>query len=156
MTENDSTDYAIRQYDHPDRDQLVDLWRRVFPDDPPRNAPERVIESKLRVQPELLLVAEGGSRVVGAVMAGYDGFRGWIYHLGVLPEHQRRGVGTMLVRTAEERLLGLGCVKVNLQIRSSNAAVAEFYRSLGYAAEDRLSMRRLLPAASQESRTPHA
>jgi ribosomal protein S18 acetylase RimI-like enzyme len=136
--------HSIRAFQQSDRGQLVSLWRTVFPDDPPRNAPDAVIESKLRVQPELLLVAEGPGGIVGAVMAGYDGFRGWIYHLAVLPEYRRQGIGTMLVQSAEEKLRRLGCPKVNLQIRSSNGQVAEFYRRIGYVVEERVSMGRPL------------
>jgi ribosomal protein S18 acetylase RimI-like enzyme len=58
----------------------------------------------------------------------------------VLKTHQRRGVGTALVREAERRLLELGCVKINLQIQGANASVAEFYRRLGYEVEERVSM----------------
>lgn len=137
-------EYVVRVFASSDREQLIALWQAAFPDDPPRNSPAAIISAKLEAQPELLLVAEGPEGLVGAVMAGYDGFRGWIYHLAVLPEYRRLGVGTMLIRTAEERLRDLGCSKVNLQIRASNAEVAEFYRRIGYVVEDRVSMGRLL------------
>ncbi len=73
-------------------------------------------------------------------MAGYDGHRGWIYSLAVAETQQRRGVGSRLVQHAEQALGDLGCPKVNLQVRSSNSSVVEFYRSLGYDAEERISM----------------
>ena len=162
---------TIRSFRESDRSQLEVLWARLFPDDPPRNAPGRMIDHKMKVQPELLLVAEGSSgagghdgpdveppsawdgtgrgdgaagRLVGAVMAGFDGTRGWIHHLAVLPEFRRRGIATALVRAAEEALRELGCPKVNLQIRASNAEVQAFYESLGYEVEDRISMGRVL------------
>jgi len=80
-------------------------------------------------------------------MAGYDGVRGWLYHLAVAPEWRRRGIGTQLVRTAEGSLSELGCRKVNLQVRSTNSAVIEFYRRVGYAEEERVSMERRLDGA---------
>ena len=124
------------------------MWRRVFPDDPPWNAPELMIANKLKVQPELLLVGELEGAIVAAVMAGFDGVRGWIHHLAVLPEQRRRGIATHLVRAAEQGLLALGCSKVNLQVRATNEAVVSFYRSLGYGVEERVSMgRRLRPAS---------
>ena len=77
-------------------------------------------------------------------MAGFDGVRGWIYHLAVLPEHRRRGFATKLVRSAEQGLLALGCPKVNLQVRATNDEVVAFYRGLGYQIEERVSMGRRL------------
>ena len=106
-----------------------------------------MIENNLRVHPELLLVGEFGGTIVGAVIAGFDGVRGWIYHLAVLPEHRRRGFATRLVQSAEQGLRGLGCAKVNLQVRATNHEVVAFYRSLGYQVEERISMGRRLDGA---------
>src|SRR6187200_2544521 len=108
---------TIRAFRSSDRAELERLWSSVFPDDPPGNAPALMIDAKLRVQPELLLVAMSAEELVAAVMAGFDGVRGWIYHLAVLPAWRRRGVATALVREAEHGLAALGCPKVNLQVR---------------------------------------
>lgn len=135
---------TIRPFESPDRQALEDLWGRVFPDDPPWNAPAAMIENKLKVQPELLLVGVVDGMLVGAVMAGFDGVRGWIHHLAVLPESRRRGIATRLVRAAEAGLRKLGCPKVNLQVRASNREVVAFYESLGFAVEERVSMGRRL------------
>ncbi len=126
---------------------LEQLWNRVFADDPPWNAPAVMIDNKLKVQPELLLVGIHDAVLVGAVMAGFDGVRGWIYHLAVAPESRRRGIATHLVRASESGLRDRGCPKVNIQIRATNAGVVAFYRSLGYAIEDRVSMGRRLEGA---------
>jgi len=138
------TQFTIRSFQPADRAALVDLWTRVFPDDPPRNAPDTMIDRKLGVQPELLLVAEVDGRLAGAVIAGYDGVRGWIHHLAVAPDERQRGLGTALVRAAEAGLLKLGCPKVNLQVRATNRGVVAFYRQVGYEIEERVSMGRLL------------
>jgi ribosomal protein S18 acetylase RimI-like enzyme len=143
MGESDSS-IEVRSFEEADRSALEALWSEVFGDDPLRNAPLRMIDQKLRVQPELLLVARIGDALVGAIMAGYDGVRGWLYHLAVAPEHRGRGVATRLVRDAESRLGALGCSKVNLQIRASNAAVKAFYEKLGYSVEERVGMGRVL------------
>jgi len=94
-----------------------------------------VIDKKLALGDGLIFVAEAGGAVVGSVMAGYDGHRGWIYSLAVLPEYRRRGVGSRLMRHAEEQLKLLGCPKINLQIMQGNEAVEAFYRKLGYQTE---------------------
>ena len=135
---------TVRSYRPDDRESLVSLWDRVFPDDPHRNAPDQMIENKLRVQPELLLVAEDDGSLVGAVMAGFDGTRGWMYHLAVAPERRSQGIGTALMRAAEEGLRELGCPKINLQVRATNDGVIAFYRSLGYEVEERVSLAKVL------------
>ena len=139
-----SAPFIIRPFRGDDREAVVRLWARVFPEDPPWNAPDALIESELALQPELLLVGEIDGRICGAVMAGFDGVRGWIYHLAVAPEQRRKGLATQLVRTAEHGLYRLGCRKVNLQVRATNEAVVAFYRSLGYQVEERVSMGRRL------------
>lgn len=129
----------IRRYKPEDREALVALWKRVFPNDPPHNAPSRVIDLKLAVD-DLIFVAEEGEGIAGACMAGYDGHRGWLYAVAVSPDCRRRGTGTALVKTAMAGLRKIGCPKVNLQIRADNTAVAAFYKSLGFSVEERMSM----------------
>ena len=131
---------TIESYRDEHFDGVRSLWEEAFPNDPPRNRAEVAIAAKLAVQPELLLVAVDDGLVVGTTMAGYDGHRGWLYTVAVRQSHRRAGIGTMLVREAERRLAQLGCAKVNLQVRAENAAVAAFYRGLGYEVEERVSM----------------
>ena len=135
---------TVRSYRPGDRESLISLWDRVFPDDPPRNAPDLMIENKLRVQSELLLVAEDDGSLVGAVIAGFDGTRGWMYHLAVAPERRSQGIGATLMRAAEDGLHEFGCPKINLQVRGTNEGVIAFYRSLGYDVEERVSLGKVL------------
>lgn len=139
---------VVRSFEPRDRDSLLALWAEVFPDDPPRNSPASMIEQKLRVQPELLLVSISGEDLVGAVMAGFDGTRGWIHHLAVAETHRRLGIGTSLIEAAEEGLRRLGCPKVNLQVRAENTGVVAFYARNGYDTEPRVSMGKLLPPSA--------
>lgn len=131
---------TVEPYRSVDFDAVRALWEEVFPNDPPWNRAEQAIPEKLAVQPDLFLVAREGGSVVGTAMAGYDGHRGWLYSIAVSPSWQRRGIGTRLLKEAEERLKALGCGKINLQIRAGNDAVSEFYRCAGYSVEDRISM----------------
>jgi ribosomal protein S18 acetylase RimI-like enzyme len=130
----------IRLFRESDSDEVTVLWKLVFPDDPPHNAPALIIQKKMQYQPELFFVGEVEKRIIGTVLAGYDGHRGWLYSVAVHPDHRRDGFGTSLVQYAESALGNLGCLKVNLQVRSTNEAVASFYRKLGYEIEERISM----------------
>lgn len=120
------------------------LWEAVFPNDPPWNRAEAAIPAKVAYQPDLLIVADDGAHVVGTIMAGYDGHRGWLYSLAVSPDLVGTGLGKRLIEEAERRLGDLGCTKVNLQVRATNGSVVGFYRQLGYEVEDRISMAKKL------------
>ena len=79
-------------------------------------------------------------------MAGYDGHRGWINYLAVHPNHQHAGIGKHMMDEAEIRLRAVGCPKINLQVRRTNAKVIEFYRKIGYKFDDVVSFgKRLEP-----------
>jgi ribosomal protein S18 acetylase RimI-like enzyme len=134
----------IRPFATTDRETVWTLWADAFPNEPAYNQSQRMIARKLRVQPELFLVAVEDGVVAGTVMAGYDGVRGWIHRLAVARTARRRGIGTALLREAEMRLLALGCPKVNLQVRASNAGVVAFYEAAGYKVEANISMARTL------------
>ena len=129
----------IRQFCESDRNDLINLWHTVFPDDPSHNEPSKVIEAKLAID-NLIFIAEHEGFIIGACMAGYDGHRGWLYAVAVLKEQRRSGAGAALVKQAIQTLKVMGCIKVNLQIRATNTEVAAFYESLGFVIEERLSM----------------
>lgn len=137
---------TIRPATVADRSNVVTLWETVFPDDPPHNGPARVFDAKLAVQDDMLLVALDGDAVVGTTMAGYDGHRGWLHKVAVLPAYRGGGLATALVRRAIRALQSAGCTKVNLQIRATNREVRAFYESLGFEVEERLSMARHIAA----------
>ena len=135
----------VRAYHEIDEADVAALWTRIFPDTRAWNQPRAYIERKLAMQRELFLVGTLDGRVVATVLAGYDGVRGWVYHLAVAPEQRRQGFGRAMMAAAEERLRELGCAKINLQIMRTNADVVRFYERAGYALEDRISMgKRLL------------
>lgn len=130
----------IRKFLESDKATLTALWQAVFPDDPPHNEPSLVIEAKLAVDDLIFIAEEEDGEMIGACMAGYDGHRGWLYAVAVSPDQRRNGTGKALVLFAIQALKDLGCKKVNLQIRPTNTEVANFYKSLGFSNEDRLSM----------------
>ncbi|MDL9980531.1 GNAT family acetyltransferase [Microbacterium candidum] len=122
---------AVRAFDIPDTDAVVALWHEAGITRP-WNDPHRDIERKLAVQPELFLVAVDGDVVVGSVMAGYDGHRGWLYYLASSSGRRGEGIGRLLVEAAEGRLVAMGCPKVQLMVRPDNGGARGFYDALGY------------------------
>ena len=131
---------AYQEHHFADVDQL---WRAVFPEDPPRNQAAAAIPKKLAMEDGLFFVAEDpDGNVIGTAMAIPSGHRGWLYSVAVDPAMRRQAIGQALIETAIEALRNLGCNKVNLQIRAGNEKVAAFYRSLGFEVEPRTSMGR--------------
>lgn len=122
----------IRPYFETDEAAVVDLWRRCEVTRP-WNDPHKDINRKLAVQRELFLVAECDDRIVGTVMAGYEGHRGWINYLAVDPDDRRLGYGRALMAEAERLLRARGCPKINLQVRAGNDGAIAFYERLGFA-----------------------
>jgi GNAT superfamily N-acetyltransferase/predicted enzyme related to lactoylglutathione lyase len=125
----------VRPFEPGDEPAVVALWNACELTRP-WNDPHRDIARKLRVAPELFLVGRVDERLVASVMVGYEGHRGWLNYLAVDPAFRRQGLGRALVAVAEERLRALGCPKVNLQVRAGHDDVIDFYRRMGYAADD--------------------
>jgi ribosomal protein S18 acetylase RimI-like enzyme len=91
-----------------------------------------------------ILVGRMSGAVVGSVMVGHDGHRGWFYYLAVAPDARRRGHGRRLVEAAEGWLAARGIDKAMLMIRPDNAAVRAFYERLGYFDQPRTVLARWL------------
>jgi ribosomal protein S18 acetylase RimI-like enzyme len=112
-------------------DEVVALWQATGLTRP-WNDPRADIARKLSVQPELFLVGEEQGSVVATAMGGYDGHRGHINYLAVAPKYQGTGLGKELLAHLEGLLLGMGCPKINIQVRLDNDAATGFYTHVGY------------------------
>jgi ribosomal protein S18 acetylase RimI-like enzyme len=129
----------IRPYKPEDKQAVINLWfacNLIVP----ANNPNRDIERKLKVTPGLFLVAILDGKIVGTCMAGYEGHRGWINYLAVAPDYRRQGIATRLMEVAEMKLKELGCPKINLQVRTTNTEVIQFYERIGYTVDQVLGM----------------
>ena len=129
----------IRPYQDGDEKDVIQLWHNcnlVVP----WNDPKSDIEQKLKVNPDLFLVGLIEGKLIATVMGGYEGHRGWINYLAVSPQIRRKGVGRKMVEEVEVKLCKLGCPKINVQIRSSNQDVIEFYGKTGFSVDDVVSM----------------
>lgn len=129
----------VRPFQPSDEPAVIELWRRCDLTRP-WNDPHKDIARKLKVRSDLFLVGEIDGAIVATAMVGYDGHRGWINYLGVDPDHRRKGLARQIMREAERLLRKEGCSKINLQVRSSNTQAIEFYRQIGFAVDDVMSM----------------
>ena len=135
----------IRTYKPNDEPAVIALWQACDLTRP-WNDPHKDIARKLTVQPELFVVGIEADHLIASAMFGFEGHRGWVNYLAVHPSHQRKGHARTLMHWGEEALIARGCPKINLQVRSSNAAVIAFYQSLGYGIDEVTSLgKRLIP-----------
>ncbi len=106
------------------------LWENAGPGIHIRRSdePEEILK-KLQSDPDLFLVAESGSRLVGTIIGGFDGRRGLIYHLAVEATFRQQGVGSMLMEEVERRLKAKGCLKCYLMVTVENDHAMRFYEA---------------------------
>jgi len=87
---------------------------------------------KLLRDPDLFLLARSEGEIVGCIIGGWDGRRGWLYHLAVKPSRQRQGIATALLNEIEKRLVEKGAKRINAQIYQSNKKSLKFFNARGY------------------------
>ena len=125
----------IRPLDHTHRATVISLWERCGLSRP-WNPPDEDFDRAQAGPTSTILGALDDGVVVGAVMVGHDGHRGWIYYLAVDPVRHRAGTGRALMDAAEDWLRSASVPKVQLMVRSANSATLGFYDALGFATED--------------------
>ncbi len=138
----------VRQFSMEDYRAVRALWVESGLEIRPGDS-EAEVERKVSRDAELFLVAEEKGRIVGTVMGAWDGRRGWIYHLGVLPAFQRKGVASALVKEVEERMTRKGVLKVNAVVFKTNDRSLRFFRKAGYDLDDRSLLHGKLLAAGR-------
>ncbi len=135
----------IRTFQSSDTEPVIALWQACGLVKP-WNDPHKDIARKLAVMPELFLVGSNEDGIIGSAMGGYEGHRGWVNYLAVHPEQQGNGYGRILMEALEEKLIALGCPKINLQVRDTNLDVIKFYEAIGYKIDQVVSLgKRLIP-----------
>lgn len=137
---------AVVDLPAPLHDAALRLWHEAGLTRP-WNDPAVDLARALEGPSSTVLAALDGDRLVGTVMLGHDGHRGWVYYLAVDQAGRRRGVGTALVRAAEQWLVKRRIVKLQLMVRSDNDVATGFYRALGYDVVDVTVLGRRLDAS---------
>ena len=137
----------VRVFEAGDTSDVIELWSKCGLLRP-WNDPQLDILRKQSVGADLFLVCELDSQIIGVVMGGYDGHRGWMNYLAVDPDHRKSGYAKAIVSALERRLIAVGCPKINLQVRADNTSVIEFYKRMGYSIDAVSSMGKRLIADS--------
>ena len=125
----------FRKFRKNDTEAVIKLWKKcklIVP----WNDPYKDINRKLSIKDNLFIIGEMNKNIIASAMAGYDGHRGYIYYLAVLPEYQKKGIGSSLLSIVEKKLLQLGCPKINLFVRNTNIQVKSFYKKNQYTFQE--------------------
>ena len=126
----------LREFDlDRDYDAVVALWEAAPGVHVGNSDTREALALKLTRDPDLFLVATISDRVVGAVLGGFDGRRGMVYHLAVDSAHHRQKIATALMDELERRLLAKGCPKAYLLVIPDNGNALAFYQQRGWSAE---------------------
>ena len=112
--------------------KIVALWERCGLTRP-WNDPAADIALARRSPDATVLVGRVAGEIVGSVMVGHDGHRGWVYYVSVDPDHRGSGHGRAIMAAAEDWLRERGVPKLQLLVRRANAKVQAFYETLDYA-----------------------
>lgn len=137
VSETQHLDVTLTHAEDADVAALVSLWERAGLTRP-WNDPHADIALARRGPHSTILVAKDGDALVGSVMVGHDGHRGWVYYLAVEPERQRQGLGSLLLTAAEDWLRTRAVPKLMLLVRPDNADVRAFYHAEGFIEEPRI------------------
>ena len=122
---------TIREITDQDIEPVIALWHASGVSRPWNN-PVTDIAFARRGPHSTILVAKRDDRIVGSVMVGEDGHRGWVYYVAADPAAQGAGLGRAMMDAAETWLRRRGVWKLQQLVRSDNAPVKDFYLHLGY------------------------
>ena len=125
----------IRPFEMADEDAVIVLWERCGLTRP-WNDPVADIALARRSPDATVLVGRVAGEIVGSVMVGHDGHRGWVYYVSVDPDHRDKGIGRSVMAAAEDWVRARGVPKMQLLVRRANTKVQAFYEALDYAEQE--------------------
>jgi ribosomal protein S18 acetylase RimI-like enzyme len=131
ITRQDVPDWIIRDASNADIDAVLALWR-ASEARPGLTDNQEVVASLLAANPGALFLADVRGKVVGVVIATYDGWRGNIYRLAVNPDYRRRGLARAMVSEAEARLRAQGAKRITALVESDHPWATGFWDDAGY------------------------
>jgi len=128
----DNQGIIFRHFRIEDYGAVVALWRHTEGVGLNESDTRRAIAEYLRRNPHFSFVAEQDGRLIGAVLCGHDGRRGYLHHLAVALPHRQRGIGRQLVNACLAKLRQAGIHRCNIFIFAKNAAGMNFWRHNGW------------------------
>lgn len=134
------TEVAYRPFLTSDLPAALALWRSTPGLGLGESDTPAALTAFLQRNPGLSQVAVAGTRLVGTLLTGHDGRRGFLYHLAVIPEYRRRGIARTLVRDGLERLQRCGITRTTLHLYAANDEGKAFWHSTGWASRDDLEV----------------
>ncbi|WGL53417.1 GNAT family N-acetyltransferase [Nocardioides sp. BP30] len=123
---------VLRRATSDDVPMLLALWEVAAENDSRPTDTAEKIEALLGRDPDACTVAERDGRLVGSLIAGWDGWRAHLYRLAVHPDVRRQGVGRLLLADAEERFRALGAGRIDAMVLEGNDLGQSLWRSAGY------------------------
>lgn len=126
--------FKLREVSNSDFQFLYNLWKEAGIGIKSVDREKKEFTLLLSRNPSLSFVAlDNKDEIIGVVLCGFNGRRGWIYHLAVKPDCQRNGVGSFLVTQVEKRLEKMGCTKILLGVDLGNLKTVPFYEKNGFS-----------------------
>ena len=131
--------FTIENYEN-----VVQLWKKTDLTITSSDSREE-IKRMLEWNPEFLLITKIDEKVIGVVMGGFDGRRGYVHHLAIDPKYQKKGFGRLLIDELMKRFREKKIHKVHLFIEKRNKGVISFYQKLGWVMRNDLVMMSFVP-----------
>ena len=132
MTSDETGEIQTREFVIDDYDAAIELWQKVEGLDVAEGDDRETIQRFLERNCGLRRIATAESKIIGAVLCGHDGRRGYIYHLAVAPEFHGRGIGRTLIDECRAGLRRAGLERVNILVAKDNPRGLEFWRRTGW------------------------
>jgi len=129
-------DAVLRPAAVADVEALLALWEVAAENDARPTDTRAAVDRLLERDADACLVAEQEGRIVGTVIAGWDGWRAHLYRLAVHPDVRRQGVGAALLAAATERLIGLGATRLDAMVLEGNELGQSIWRAEGFTSQE--------------------
>ena len=134
----------IEKYSMKSYVEVITLWRKAGISVGSSDTKEE-LEKMYQRNPQLFLIGKINKKIVGVVMGGFDGRRGYLHHLAIDPDYQKRGYGKIMMDALLGKFRKMGVHKIHLFIEKYNKEVVKFYSNSGWEIRDDLIMMSFVP-----------